>query len=800
MTHSRMYLVFIVPLLACSLLGCAGSSTPDASLGNPAAATAVLAAPGANVSFAVRVDEAADTADQTPTVASVRAAKAGEVPQVTFTLVTLNIGNVEQPISSQSVTVAAVNGSASASFANVPAVPTLARVSVSSGTIAGFSDYHGAADLIVGNNTIVVNPKNSRLKQDVIAQVIENIIANRQVFRFAGLDLTTRLRQIITNLDRQAATVYQTAFTQIAQQLDTANVNGSPVAMPGVKSVAESLSSPTTLIRLSLREALQLARNNIHLSVRDHAKTDAPAVPAIVPILGDNTALSAGGILRRVMAAIPTTGMLASDGPIIDDFQALASRTTLATMTPTAIEISDYASTATRLVKSVRTYLKDVTVQSSSDGVVTSIALNSASTITQDKYDTSGSIIEHWVFKPTTSFTITVTYSLVPTTSTLFYRSYTVYTYFGSSSEATDYGMLATMIGTQTTTLTIPNEGLGVGFEYQEGTKPIATGSILLHGLTGSVQQQTGVATGLWASRRGTNAPQIITNFEGITQAKKRFLDSFETNNLTTVGTTVRLTANGAAPGQGFVLDNLIVNMPNFTRTTGTDPFNYKFTGGTAEVSLRYVGNSPADYGYIYRLAIFASGINFDAAQTEPVADGADLSVTRVSTDNSVSGFHYRLVNHQPQLQQNSSLPFLGGTESVGFVVATGTTNELAKHVTGQMRLVDPAQIVATVAYDVTSTTNGNADGRCTVKVAGAERTMYFTLRDDLITGRAYGDAHATDDNINPVASFTIPLNRRWIYVVPPGSMWGYTTIQQPTIDYLPAFGNVHSETFTFDL
>ncbi|MBF0543140.1 MAG: Ig-like domain-containing protein [Candidatus Riflebacteria bacterium] len=141
---------------------------------------------------------------------------AGTPPIVTFKLILVNIGNTASPTTSyQQIATATASGTAEAVFEGLPAQTALGDIHIDGGSIASYTDFHGAVDLEMGKENILwVSPKSSQKSQDVVAKTIETIVGNSQYFASATIGLAAKILSSISSpsLDLNRPTIYSDAL------------------------------------------------------------------------------------------------------------------------------------------------------------------------------------------------------------------------------------------------------------------------------------------------------------------------------------------------------------------------------------------------------------------------------------------------------------------------------------------------------------------------------------------------------------------------------------------------------------
>ncbi|MBF0548658.1 MAG: hypothetical protein HQM08_29780 [Candidatus Riflebacteria bacterium] len=149
--------------------------------------------------------------------------RAGAIPPtVTFRLTTVNINNLASPTFSYEQTVqVASNGSAVASFTKIPATTCIAYAFINGGNIQSFTDFHGAADLVSNaSNTISIAPIGSKIKDDVVAEIVEYVVLNPTLFANVKTKFATTVKSRVDTLEPTSATFPQDALNQFITYLN----------------------------------------------------------------------------------------------------------------------------------------------------------------------------------------------------------------------------------------------------------------------------------------------------------------------------------------------------------------------------------------------------------------------------------------------------------------------------------------------------------------------------------------------------------------------------------------------------
>ncbi|GAB1354029.1 hypothetical protein MASR1M12_27670 [Erysipelotrichia bacterium] len=150
---------------------------------------------------------------------------------VNFQIKLLNYGNTSNPFFIISKQVPVVNGSASAIFESLPTTTILGQIHIENGKIQGYSDFHGALDLIQGENTVTLAPVGSLMPQDVVAKALNEIISSSTLFLNAPQSLVSELDKIVSVLLLDSSVAYDEVINNFN------NRNGLPLV---------EIISPTT--------------------------------------------------------------------------------------------------------------------------------------------------------------------------------------------------------------------------------------------------------------------------------------------------------------------------------------------------------------------------------------------------------------------------------------------------------------------------------------------------------------------------------------------------------------------------
>ncbi len=198
----------VVALAACllgSLVGCARNDDAPGVGPMPVAPTATASDGRATLRLAFAVTPN-DEGTVTP---ALRATTKGA--SVTIQLLSFHPGDATTPITYQSVNaIADANNRVSVSV-DLPALPTVAKVSINGGSIGSYTAFRGGIDLVANTgSTLVVHPAGSGLRGDLVAQAMEHIMMTPTRRALAGVDLAAKATAAIAQVDRTmpVATVY----------------------------------------------------------------------------------------------------------------------------------------------------------------------------------------------------------------------------------------------------------------------------------------------------------------------------------------------------------------------------------------------------------------------------------------------------------------------------------------------------------------------------------------------------------------------------------------------------------------
>jgi len=200
----------------------------------------------ANLSFELVLP----TPDHTPP-SSIRASLPDV--RVTFQVVLLDVTSNRIASTTLAKTVGVDdNGTARTTFSGLPVRPVIGRIHIASGSLWGSADWRGATDLENGNNFLQVSPLGSREKPDVIAQVIESIVASSTRLASAPRKLITEIRKVVDLLSLTSTTVYDDALRGFLAALSgTGTSTGTGGATGNPYSLSQALSDNAQLTTIA---------------------------------------------------------------------------------------------------------------------------------------------------------------------------------------------------------------------------------------------------------------------------------------------------------------------------------------------------------------------------------------------------------------------------------------------------------------------------------------------------------------------------------------------------------------------
>ncbi|MFZ5951081.1 MAG: SUMF1/EgtB/PvdO family nonheme iron enzyme [Candidatus Rifleibacteriota bacterium] len=194
-------------------------------------------------------------------------------PSISITLSLINPGNFSQPCTKivKSAVIDA-SGSAEIQFTGIPALSVIADLHIEGGKLAGYSDFHGIADLVANQENIIpIGPQNTRTREDILASSLRTIISRQDLFSLISEKVAARLNIILNTLNQQSATILEEMLSafQSFMQANPPLVLGVPAV---IKEVTLSGAAATVTVTLD-----QNPLSGLELQVED--QTFATTVP-----------------------------------------------------------------------------------------------------------------------------------------------------------------------------------------------------------------------------------------------------------------------------------------------------------------------------------------------------------------------------------------------------------------------------------------------------------------------------------------------------------------------------------------
>ncbi|MFZ2960685.1 MAG: carboxypeptidase regulatory-like domain-containing protein [Candidatus Ozemobacteraceae bacterium] len=141
---------------------------------------------------------------------------------VTFTLKLIDLTNPANPVATLTKSVPVVGEKAEVSFIGLPTRTIIAAFDISGGQIMegqiGYASWRGAADLIPGTNTVDLAPRLASMTPDLVAQVLEDLLARLDPKAVLLPKLARNIRNVIEFLGPKN-TSYKGAFDSFIAQL-----------------------------------------------------------------------------------------------------------------------------------------------------------------------------------------------------------------------------------------------------------------------------------------------------------------------------------------------------------------------------------------------------------------------------------------------------------------------------------------------------------------------------------------------------------------------------------------------------
>ncbi len=115
--------------------------------------------------------------------------------QVECRLWLANPGNRNNPFTLLTRLVDVTGGTAEVGFSGLTVSPVLIQIRIVNGNHQGWSDFHGAQDLVTGNNTVDVVPPGCRLPQDIIANALQAILQVADLMEVAPQNMVATIQK-----------------------------------------------------------------------------------------------------------------------------------------------------------------------------------------------------------------------------------------------------------------------------------------------------------------------------------------------------------------------------------------------------------------------------------------------------------------------------------------------------------------------------------------------------------------------------------------------------------------------------
>ncbi len=623
--------------------------------------------------------------------------------------------------------------------------------------------------LAAGANQVDVVPEGSKVKEDLIAGVLEALTKNPD--EFAKIT-----ENVISEVEAFVLKLVGTDITDEMAMISFANPVTDPVAVPTERTVAEPLAEHTNQVKVAVKESLATALDGFRTSLRANAVLGANPIPAGVPMIGSGNKISIGSMLQ-FLPSIQPGGSDAVDMPMQGNLASTATRTLIIEYTNNSIKYKKYG------VKYVHNFPSlQLSIATNSLEVVTITGINVESKTAYNRNGeadgkyisrisaTSGweasieklnheteALLNRLTIKPETGFSFDINYN----------RSYEIGTYtidaftlWGGTTEHRTFLDYYARIERKTAVSFAGNNKLSA--TYEEPGFQTSNFCVSFDGLSGSfVVNQTGfIGTRKYGSYDTVKEVfTFVQDYSGglydVSVSNKKYFMPVEQQNYEQLPVFVNnqlvITAEGNYLTEGFELQSLKVTLPNLTKLANPaegHPVDYTFTGGTANAVLVYNGNEPELYGYIRRLQAAVSNLSYDSISNE-MGDGTQFVFTKTNTDGTNNVLTYKVVNGKTVLQPVTQ-DFTGGSETVSSD-GSNTTIE------GSVAVKGSDATTVNLNYN----TNKSSDGSIAVKVdlqtGGSTKTIFFT-RDasGMLTGRFYLIQKSADDSQNLLAQFTI--------------------------------------------
>ncbi len=200
------------------LIGCLSNPTGNDLVEQPAATTSGQAN--------LKINLSPDTA------ATLRAA-ATTANYVKVVVTIVNPGNSTTPFVRMIKTADIVSGAASVSFSSIPAQPVLVQILINNGTLNGSRNFHAAADLKAGDNSVTPSAVGSGDRTDLIANIVQVIVNSKELVQSSSTTLvatidtnTTGLTDFTQALTKAIGALNPTGLITLAQGASSSILSG----------------------------------------------------------------------------------------------------------------------------------------------------------------------------------------------------------------------------------------------------------------------------------------------------------------------------------------------------------------------------------------------------------------------------------------------------------------------------------------------------------------------------------------------------------------------------------------------
>ncbi|MBF0502650.1 MAG: hypothetical protein HQM09_21110 [Candidatus Riflebacteria bacterium] len=151
-------------------------------------------------------------------------ATSNSIPQVKFSILVVNPVSAATPFTTFSRTVMIASGSAQTTMVGFPEGRSIiGRVEITGGHIGGYTMFQGAADLVVGENTITVAPIGSRLDPDLLAHILFSSLSSADVRGSLPSNAVQTAQIAIAGVNHDDPTAYEAGLNSFAERLVIAN-------------------------------------------------------------------------------------------------------------------------------------------------------------------------------------------------------------------------------------------------------------------------------------------------------------------------------------------------------------------------------------------------------------------------------------------------------------------------------------------------------------------------------------------------------------------------------------------------